>query len=177
MPEIVTLSALFEDELRDVYDAETQIVRALPTLIDAVSAVRLRAALQAHLEETRNQIVRLNRVFESLGLRTGGSHCLGMAGILDEAVELMEEGGHGAVLDAGYIAAARQVEHYEITSYASLIAWAEILGYSVALPLLQANEWEARHADATLDQLARSFINLQAAASVEAPAATITAAK
>jgi ferritin-like metal-binding protein YciE len=164
MPEIVTLNALFEDELRDVYDAETQIVRVLPKLIAVISADQLRAMLETHLEETLDQIERLDRVFVSLELRAGGTYCLGMAGILDEAVELMEEGGHTAVLDAGYIAAARQVKHYEITSYGSLIAWAEILGYTVALPLLQANEREERAAATALGHLAESMINLQAAA-------------
>jgi ferritin-like metal-binding protein YciE len=164
MAKIVTLQALFEDELRDVYDAENQIVRVLPTLIAAVNADQLRAMLEVHLEETLEQIERLDRVFASLELRAGGTHCLGMAGILDEVIELMEEGGHEAVLDAGYVAAARQVEHYEITSYGSLIAWAEILGYTVAVPLLQANEREERAADTTLGHLAQSIINLQAAA-------------
>jgi ferritin-like metal-binding protein YciE len=164
MPEIVTLSALFEDELRDVYDAEIQIVGVLPKLLEAVNAGQLRAALETHLEETRSHILRLNQVFESVALRVGGTRCLGMEGILDEVAELMEEGGHEAVLDAGYIAAVQRVEHYEITSYGSLIAWAEILGYSDALPLLRANQREERAADAVLSDLARSSINLQAAA-------------
>jgi ferritin-like metal-binding protein YciE len=164
MTEIVTLSALFEDELRDVYDAESQIVRALPELIEAVSADQLRAALGNHLEETRNHIDRLDGVFEALDLEAGGTRCLGMEGILDEAKELLEEGGDQAVLDAGYIAAAQRVEHYEITSYGSLLAWAEMLGYTTALPLLKANQREEQAADAKLSYLAQSFINLQAAA-------------
>jgi ferritin-like metal-binding protein YciE len=163
MPEIVTLSALFEDELRDVYDAEHQIVQTLPRLIDAVSADPLRVTLEAHLEETRQQIDRLDQVFASLALAVGGTHCLGMQGILEEAVELIEEGGHEAVLDAGYIAAAQRVEHYEITSYNSLMAWAEILGYGAALPLLRANEWEEQRTAAALAHLAQSAINRQAA--------------
>jgi ferritin-like metal-binding protein YciE len=177
MPEIITLSDLFEDELRDVYDAEQQIVRGLPRLIRSVSAADVRAALEAHLEETRNQIERLDCIFEELALTAGGTHCLGMEGILDEAAELMDEGGHEAVLDAGYIAAAQRIEHYEMTSYRSLIAWAEILGYGAALPLLRANEQEEKTADAQLSHLARSINQHAAAAGFEAHARHFAGAK
>jgi ferritin-like metal-binding protein YciE len=163
MADLSTLHDLFEDELKDVYDAEKQILKALPKIIKAVTNTDLREALSAHLEETRGQVERLEKAFESLDLRPKGKHCAGMAGILEEGGDLLEEDGSDAVLDAGFIAGCQRVEHYEITAYGSLMAWAKILGYTDALNLLKANEQEEKAADAKLSKIAESAVNQQAA--------------
>jgi ferritin-like metal-binding protein YciE len=162
-----TLRDLFEDELRDVYDAEKQIVKALPKMIKASSNEELESALEAHLEETRGHVERLERVFESIDMRPRGKHCEGMAGILEEGKNLMEEDGDEAVLDAGFIAAAQRVEHYEITAYGTLMAWAKVLGLKDALSLLKANEEEEKAADEKLSALAERGLNQAAAAGQE----------
>jgi ferritin-like metal-binding protein YciE len=163
MASMDTLDALFEQELRDVYDAERQIVKALPKMIKAVENEQLRAALTSHLEETRTQVDRLEQVFEACELRSRGKHCSGMAGIIEEGAELVEEGGDAEVLDAGIIAAAQRVEHYEITAYGTLIAWAEALGHTSAVSLLQATLKEEKAADQKLTVLAESAVNQIAA--------------
>jgi ferritin-like metal-binding protein YciE len=167
MAELNSLSDLFEDELRDVYDAEKQVIKALPKIIRAVSNENLKEALTAHLEETRGQVERLNTVFESLGLKPKGKHCPGMEGILEEGSELLEEEGDASVLDAAFIAGCQRVEHYEITAYGTLMAWAKILGYTDALRLLSENEREEKAADMKLSQLAESTVNREAAAAGE----------
>jgi len=158
-----SLDTLFEDELRDVYDAERQILKALPKMIKAAKNENLRAALESHLEETRAQVDRLEQAFDALELKARGKHCAGMAGILEEGADLMEQDVDAAVLDAGYIAAAQRVEHYEITAYGSLIAWANTLGHSAVIPLLQANLQEEKAADQKLSALAESGLNELAA--------------
>lgn len=162
MPAMNTLKDLFEDELRDVYDAEKRILKALPKMARAASSEELRDAFTTHLEETRGQIERLEQVFESLDLKVRGKRCLGMEGILGEGAELMEEDGDEAVLDAAFIAAAQRVEHYEITAYGTLMAWAKVLGYKDALGLLAENEREEKATDEKLSELAESSINVQA---------------
>jgi ferritin-like metal-binding protein YciE len=159
-----TLRDLFEDELRDVYDAEKQIVKALPKMIKASGSEELSSALESHLEETRGHVERLERVFESLDMSARGKHCKGMAGILEEGANLMQEDGDESVLDAGFIAAAQRVEHYEITAYGSLMAWAKALGLKDALSLLKENEAEEKAADKKLTAIAESGINQAAAA-------------
>jgi ferritin-like metal-binding protein YciE len=164
MGELSTLTDLFEDELRDVYDAEKQILKALPKIIKASSNDELRKALSSHLEETRGQVERLEQAFESLDLKPKGKHCAGMAGILEEGSDLLEEDGDEAVLDAAFIAGCQRVEHYEITAYGTLMAWAKLLGYRDAFNLLKANEQEEKAADAKLSKLAESTVNRQAVA-------------
>jgi ferritin-like metal-binding protein YciE len=163
MASMDTLDALFEHELRDVYDAEKQVVKALPKLVKAAGNEKLRQALESHLEETRGQIERLEQVFEELDLKPRGKHCSGMAGILEEGKELMGEEGDDTVLDAGFIAAAQRVEHYEITAYGTLIAWADALGHAQAVSLLEANLEEEKAADKKLTELAVSGLNQIAA--------------
>jgi ferritin-like metal-binding protein YciE len=157
-----TLQDLFEDELRDVYDAEKQITKALPKLIKSVSDDSLKDALNAHLEETRGHVERLEQVFESLELKARGKHCAGIAGILEEGSELIGEDGSDAVLDAGIIAGCQRVEHYEITAYGTLMAWAKLLGHKEALNLLKQNEQEEKAADQKLSKIAESSVNEQA---------------
>ena len=159
MAELKTLNDLFEDELKDVYDAEKQILKALPKIIKAVASETLRDALTAHLEETRGQVVRLEQAFASLDLKPRGKHCAGMAGILEEGSDLLEEEGDESVLDAAFIAGCQRVEHYEITAYGTLMAWAKILGHNEALKLLAANEREEKAADAKLSKIAESSVN------------------
>ena len=163
MADLNTLHDLFENELRDVYDAEKQILKALPKIIKAATDEQLREALSAHLEETRGQVARLEQAFESLDLKPRGKHCAGMAGILEEGSELLKEDGDDAVIDAAFIAGCQRVEHYEITAYGCLMAWAKLLGYKDALNLLKANEQEEKAADAKLSKLAESTVNRQAA--------------
>jgi ferritin-like metal-binding protein YciE len=163
MASMNSLDALFEDELRDVYDGERQIIKALPKMIKAAESEELRSALEAHLEETRGHVDRLEQAFTALDLKARGKHCAGMAGILEEGASLMEEDGDGAVLDAGFISAAQRVEHYEITAYGTLIAWANTLGHSSVIPLLQANLKEEKAADQKLSALAESGLNTLAA--------------
>ncbi len=159
-----SLKDLFEDELRDIYDAEKRILKALPKMVRAASGEQLKEAFTTHLEETRGQVERLEQVFASLDLKVRGKACRGMQGILEEGSELMEEDGDESVLDAGLIAAAQRVEHYEIAAYGTLMAWAKVLGYDEALDLLQENEQEEKATDEKLSQLAESLVNQQAAA-------------
>jgi ferritin-like metal-binding protein YciE len=167
MAEMNTLHDLFEKELRDVYDAEKQIVKALPKIIKAVTDERLREALSSHLDETKEQVSRLEQVFESIDLKARGKHCAGMEGILEEGSELLKEEGDDAVLDAAFIAACQRVEHYEITAYGTLMAWAKLLGYTEALNLLKATEQEEKAADMKLSKLAESAVNREALAAGE----------
>jgi len=125
MPDINSLHELFEKELRDLYDAEKQILKALPKMIKGASNEDLSEALSMHLEETRGHVERLEGVFESLDMKARGKHCAGMEGLLEEGSELLKEDGPEAVLDAGIISAAQRVEHYEITAYGTLMSWAK----------------------------------------------------
>ncbi|HEY1912834.1 MAG TPA: ferritin-like domain-containing protein [Vicinamibacterales bacterium] len=170
MPALQTLNDLFEDELRDVYDAEKQILKALPKIIKAVSDDTLRTALTDHLEETRGHVVRLEGAFASLQLKPRGKHCAGMAGVLEEGADLLEEDGDDAVLDAAFVAGCQRVEHYEIVAYGCLIAWANVLGHSKAAALLKSNEQEEKAADQKLTKLAESSLNARAAAAGDAEA-------
>ena len=163
MSEMNTLSALFENELRDLYDAEKQIVKALPKIIKAVTDEGLREALSSHLDETRGQVTRLEQVFETIGVKPRGKHCSGMEGILEEGNDLLKEDGADPVLDAAFIAACQRVEHYEITAYGTLMAWAKLLGNTEALNLLKMTEQEEKAADQKLSKLAESTVNREAA--------------
>jgi ferritin-like metal-binding protein YciE len=167
MADLNTLKDLFEDELRDVYDAEKQVLKALPKIIKAVTDEQLHDALSAHLTETRGHVTRLEQAFESLDLKPKGKHCAGMAGILEEGNDLLDQDGDDAVLDAAFIAGCQRVEHYEITAYGCLMAWAKLLGYKDALDLLKANEQEEKAADAKLSKIAESTVNQQAVSAGE----------
>ena len=159
MPEN-TLRELFLEELQDMYNAEKQLTRALPKMAKAAESEDLQEAFTAHLEETEGQIVRLERVFESLGEKVKGKKCEGMEGIIEEGSSAIEE-FDGAVLDAALIAGAQKVEHYEITSYGSLATFAELLGHRDVKKLLGQNLDEEKAADEKLSRLAGA-INQQA---------------
>jgi ferritin-like metal-binding protein YciE len=153
------LHELFVDEIRDLYHAEKQLTKALPKMAKNATSDELRQAIENHLEETRGQIDRLERVFEMLEERPRGKHCAGMAGIIEEASDLLEEEDEGAVLDAGIVAGAQRAEHYEMAAYGSVIAWANIMGHTDVAELLEETLNEEKAADEKLSQIAMAGIN------------------
>jgi ferritin-like metal-binding protein YciE len=152
------------DEIRDIYNAEKQIVKALPKMIKGATSDELREAFESHLEETHGQVSRLERVFELLDEKPRGKHCAGMAGILEEGSETLEEDAEDAVMDACIIAGAQRVEHYEITAYGTVIAWAEALGLTEIAEVLGESLAEEKAADEKLSAIAESGINEAATA-------------
>ncbi len=164
---VKTLKDAFLDELRDTYDAERQLVKALPRLAKAASSEELSEALTSHLEETKGQVDRLESAFEALGEKVRGKHCDGMAGIVEEGKTVLEEDFEDATMDAVIIAAAQRAEHYEMAAYGTLIAWAEALQLNDVVELLEANLEEEKAADEKLSALAESGINAAAMAGSE----------
>jgi ferritin-like metal-binding protein YciE len=160
-----TLHDAFIDELRDMYDAEQQLTKALPKMAKAVHSPELRAALEAHLKETRGQITRLEKVFGSLDEKVRGKHCDGIAGIIEEGKSIMEEDFDESTMDACIIAAGQRAEHYEMAAYGTLAAWARAMGHEDAADLLQATLDEEKAADEKLTAIAESGINETAAES------------
>src|SRR6185369_7490496 len=163
MAEATTFHDAFIDELRDTYDAEKQLTKALPKLAKASSNPKLRDAFESHLEETQGQIARLEQVFESLDEKVRGKHCDGIAGIIQEGKSIMEEDFDDTTMDACLIAAGQRAEHYEMAAYGTLIAWSEAMGHSEATRLLQQNLNEEKAADKKLSSLAEGGINQSAA--------------
>jgi ferritin-like metal-binding protein YciE len=155
------LEDVFEHELKDVLDAERQILKALPKMIKAADSEELKAALDEHRGVTEEQVGRLETIFKSLDKAARGKHCLGMEGLLAEGAEMIKEEETGAPLDAAMICAAQKVEHYEIAAYGSLIAYANLLGMDEAVELLEATLEEEKEADKTLTGIA-SELNLVA---------------
>ena len=154
-----SLQSLFLDELKDVYHAEKQLVRALPRLAKAASSPQLRDAFTQHLRETEGQVQRLERVFKELGQTPRAKKCEGMAGLVEEGKKILEEDGEPAVIDAALIAAGQRVEHYEIAAYGCLRTYAQLLGLSKAAELLQQSLDEEEAADEKLNALAEGGIN------------------
>jgi ferritin-like metal-binding protein YciE len=163
MAEAGTLHDAFIDELRDAYDAEKQITKALPKMVKAASSPELKTALSAHLEETREQITRLEEVFASLEEKVRGKHCDGMAGIIEEGKGVMEEDFDDATMDACIIASAQRVEHYEMAAYGTLVAWAQAMGHTEAAELLEQTLDEEKAADEKLTTIADGGVNREAA--------------
>jgi ferritin-like metal-binding protein YciE len=163
MADAGTLHDAFIDELRDAYDAEKQLTKALPKMAKAASSPDLRAAFEAHLEETRGQIERLEQVFESLDEKVRGKHCDGIAGIIEEGKAVMEEDFDETTMDACLIAGGQRAEHYEMAAYGTLVAWARTMGHSEAAELLQETLDEEKAADEKLSALAEGGINQEAA--------------
>ena len=163
MAEMGTLHEAFVDELRDTYDAEKQLTKALPKMAKAASSPELREAIESHLEETRQQVERLEQVFESIEEKARGKHCEGIAGIIQEAQAIMQEDFDEATADACLIAAAQRAEHYEMAAYGTLVAWARAMGHDDAADLLQETLDEEKAADEKLNSLAEGGINEQAA--------------
>src|SRR5688572_27048416 len=163
MAETKTLQDAFLDELRDTYDAEKQLVKALPKMAKAASSPQLRDAFESHLEETRGQVNRLEQVFESLDEKARGKHCDGIAGIIEEGKSIMEEDFDDITMDACLIGAGQRAEHYEMAAYGTLVAWAQALDHTEAARLLQETLDEEKAADEKLSSLAEAGINQGAA--------------
>jgi len=157
-----TLQDLFLDTLKDIYFAEKKIVVALPKMAKAAQSEDLKAAFEKHEGETEGQVARLEQVFKSIGETPKGKTCDAIMGILDEGREIMDEYKGMAALDAGLLAAAQAVEHYEISRYGTLKCWAQELGLKDAVKLLDATLAEEKKTDATLTELAESEVNVHA---------------
>ena len=157
-----TLETLFHDTLRDVYYAERKALQGLRKMARGVHAAELRDAFETHRDETEGQIQRLQQVFEMIGRRAQGKTCAAMDGITEEAEEILEEYADSPALDAGLLAAAQAVEHYEITRYGTLAAWADQLGLADAAGLLRETLAEEVHTDELLSQLAEAAVNAAA---------------
>ena len=158
-----TLQTLLVDELRDIYHAERQLVRALPKLARAASSPELRDALESHLAETEGHVTRLEQAFDMLDETARARACAGMLGIVEEGSDLIKEKARGSTLDAGIIAGAQRAEHYEIAAYGSIMAWARALGHGNIAELLSSTLEEEKAADARLSELAEAGINEAAA--------------
>jgi ferritin-like metal-binding protein YciE len=155
------LRELYIDELRDLYDAENKLVKALPKLAKASSSDKLRAGFEEHLEQTRGHVERLEEIFEALGEKPTGRKCAGMAGLVKEGEEMMAEDFSEEVMDAGLISAAQRVEHYEIAAYGCVSTWAQLLGESEANALLEKTLEEEKETDQKLTELSEQ-INVEA---------------
>jgi ferritin-like metal-binding protein YciE len=158
-----SLQSLFQDELKDVYHAEKQLLQALPRLAKAATTPELQNAFSNHLKETENHVARLEQSFKDLGMPIRGKVCKGMRGLVEEGKELMEEGEKGPVLDAALIGAAQRVEHYEIAAYGCLRTYAQLLGHRGAVKLLEQTLAEEEAADQKLTAIGEKSVNAQAA--------------
>lgn len=157
-----TLEDIYMDLLKDLYSAEKQLVKALPKMAKAADASDLQKAFQDHLRQTEGHVERIERIFSELGGSPRGKKCVGMEGLIEEGSELMKENAEPEVLDAGLIAAAQKVEHYEIASYGTARTWAERMGYDNAARLLQQTLDEESAANEKLTQIAESHVNMEA---------------
>jgi ferritin-like metal-binding protein YciE len=159
-----SLESLFIEELRDIYNGEKQILRALPKMAKAAESADLSQAFTKHLKETQGHVQRLERILRELGQAVRGKQCKGMMGLIEEGKEKLEEEGEAAVLDAALIASAQKVEHYEIAAYGCLRTYAQLLGYDQVAKLLEQTLAEEEAADKKLTQLGEAGINEAAAA-------------
>jgi ferritin-like metal-binding protein YciE len=158
------LNELFLDTLKDIYYAEKQILKALPKMAKAATSDQLRAAFEKHHGETEDQVDRLEKIFELLGKPARGKKCDAIEGIIDEGKQIMEEYADTPALDAGLLAAAQSVEHYEISRYGTLKAWAAKLNMPQAIKLLDQTLEEEKKTDETLTKIAETAVNYEAAA-------------
>ncbi len=157
------LMQLFEDQLKDIYWAEKALTKAIPKMIKNATSEELIDALTNHLAETENQILRLEQVFESIDEKASAKKCEAMEGLIEEAEEIMDSCEEGSMCDAGIISAAQKVEHYEIASYGTLRQFAETLGLTDAVSLLEATLEEEKAADQKLSEVAINAVNVEAA--------------
>ncbi len=158
------LQDLYVDELKDLYNAEQQILKALPKMSKAASTQDLKSAFDHHLEQTRHQVERLDLIFEELGTSPRGKKCLAMQGLIEEGREMAKEKAEPSVKDAGLISAAQRVEHYEMAGYGSVRSFAELLGYNHQAQALQETLNEEGEADHKLNQIAMDTVNQRAQA-------------
>jgi ferritin-like metal-binding protein YciE len=163
MSKVATMEELFLDEIRDLYDAEKQLTKALPKMSKAACSLELKEAFDEHLGQTENQVARLERIFALVGEDAKGKKCAAMSGLIKEGDAMADDTEDTPVRDAGLIAAAQKVEHYEISGYGSARTHAELLGNDEAARLLEETLQEEKAADQKLNQLAKSMINLEAA--------------
>jgi ferritin-like metal-binding protein YciE len=159
---MATLEDLYTDLLKDLYSAEKQLVKALPKLAKNAQSPDLQKAFQEHLKQTEGHVDRIERIFTEMGGSPRGKKCVGMEGLVEEGNELLQEDVEPDVLDAGLIAAAQKVEHYEIAGYGTARAWAERLGYDQAVRLLQQTLDEESMANEKLTKIAESHVNMEA---------------
>ena len=167
MAESGSLQKAFIDELRDAYDAEKQLIKALPKMAKAAQSEELSAAFTEHLEQTRGHIDRLEQIFTEIGAKSGGVKCKGMEGLLKEGDEMVTLTDPGPVRDAGLIGAAQRVEHYEMAGYGAARTFAQLLGRTGAADLLQQTLDEEKETDLNLTEIAESMINEKALAAGE----------
>ena len=157
-----TLQKLYTEELRDLYNAETQLLKALPKMAKGASSQELKDAFEKHLEQTKTHVERLEQVFEGLGEKAKGKTCQAMKGLIEEGSEILGEDGDESVLDAGIIVAAQKVEHYEIAGYGSVRTFAHLLGQNEAAELLQTTLDEESETNDILNKLAETVVNPEA---------------
>ena len=161
--EMNDLQDLLVENLKDLYSAETQILKALPKVAKKVENDQLRDALQMHLRETENQVKRLQQIFDKLGKKPTGKKCAAMEGLIEEGKEMMGEDMEEDTMDAALISVAQKVEHYEIASYGTVRTWAQLIGDDQTAKLLQQTLDEEGKTDKLLTELAESSINVEAA--------------
>ena len=166
------LKELYIDELKDLYNAENQLVKALPKMAKAAASEELRAGFEEHLEQTRGHVTRLEQIFESLGESPRGKKCKGMEGLVEEGAEIIDEDLEDSVKDAGLIGAAQRVEHYEIAAYGTVKAFADTLGHSEHVSLLEETLEEEKETDEKLTDLAKQ-INVQAGRAAQGESAGV----
>jgi ferritin-like metal-binding protein YciE len=154
-----TLKKLYVEELRDLYDAENQLIKALPKMAKGASSDELKQAFEDHLEQTKEHIERLEEIFQRLGEKPTGKTCKAMKGLIEEGSEMLEEEGEESVIDAGLIGAAQRVEHYEMAAYGTVRTFANLLGEEEAADLLQQTLDEEGETDKHLSELAEEVVN------------------
>jgi ferritin-like metal-binding protein YciE len=157
-----SLNKLYLEELRDLYSAETQLVKALPKMAKGASSDELREAFESHLEQTKEHVERLTEIFDQLEEKPSGKTCKAMKGLIEEGSEMLEQEGDESVIDAGLIAAAQRVEHYEIAGYGTVRTFANLLGEDEAVELLQQTLDEEGETDKQLSELAEGIVNEKA---------------
>jgi ferritin-like metal-binding protein YciE len=162
-----TLQKLYTNELRDLYNAEYQLLKALPKMAKAASSEELKNAFEKHLEQTKSHVDRLEKVFEELDEKPKGKTCHAMKGLIEEGSEILQQDGEESILDAGIIVAAQKVEHYEIAGYGSVRTFAHLLGQNKAAELLQTTLDEESETNELLNRLAESTINPEAVSETE----------
>jgi ferritin-like metal-binding protein YciE len=163
MPSLDSLEELLQDELKDIYDAEKQLIKALPKLAKKASAAELKNAFEEHLRQTERHVERVEEAFEQLGMPARGKKCEGMKHLISEGEEMIGEAEEGAARDAIMIASAQKVEHYEIASYGTLRTWANLLGKPEVAALMEETLEEEKETDSNLTAIAESFVNDAAA--------------
>jgi ferritin-like metal-binding protein YciE len=163
MAALLSLRDLYVEELRDLYNAESQLVKALPKMARGAQTTDLRKAFEEHLRQTKGHVDRLEQIFDALDKSPKGKRCVGMEGLIEEGGEIMDKEGEDTVIDAGLIVSAQKVEHYEMAGYGSVCAFAKLLGESEALNLLMQTLDEEKQADEKLSQIAESTVNVEAA--------------